>query len=60
MTDPLFERSQLAIETSRKLQAERLRLRREYAEDLQALQFSVLENAMPRSKNKTHRDDREE
>lgn len=49
----------LAIEESRKLQAEKPQLQLDYLAHLKAFQFAVLESAMFRIEIRAHRDDRE-
>lgn len=58
MSESLHARATFAIEESRKLHAEKLRLQADYQEHLKALQLSILESAMLRMEIKAHRDDK--
>lgn len=56
MSNPMLVRATLAIEESRKLHAEKLRLNREHIEHLKALQFSILQSAILHAEIKANRD----
>ncbi|WP_342739796.1 hypothetical protein [Bradyrhizobium sp. B117] len=58
MPDPLHAHALLVIEENRKLREDRMRLDREYAEQIEALRFAILESAMSRVESKARRDDR--
>ncbi|MGY4622694.1 hypothetical protein [Bradyrhizobium sp. USDA 4486] len=58
MPDSLHRRAALVIEENRRLREDKMRLDREYAEQIEALRFAILESAMSRAESKARRDDR--
>lgn len=58
MPDSLHTRAMLVIEENRRLREDKMRLDREYAEQLEALRFAILESAMSRVESKARRDNR--
>lgn len=58
MIDPLFERSQLAIENSRSLVRERKMLRKQFETLRDRLRLTVIESAVDRSERKAALDDK--